>query len=90
MGRYCCIPLIIVSKKGDVSNDLILSHCGLKRHQTGCRSAVRVGWHRVSDTVLIRSEARWKTEHEGDTQLRVLIDPSGKCWVFQGQAIHLL
>lgn len=39
--------------------------------------AVRVGWHRVSDTILTRSEARWKTGHEGDTQLRVFIDHQG-------------
>lgn len=90
MGRYCCIPVIIVSKEGDVSNDLILACCGLKRHQAGCRSAVRAGWHGVSDRVLTRTGARWKTEHGGDPQLRVLFDPSGKCWVLQPQAVWLL
>lgn len=31
----------------------------------------------MSDTVLTGSEARWKTGHEGDTQLRVFIDHQG-------------
>lgn len=71
-----------------MSNDLILSCCGLKRHQPGCRSAARVGTGYL--TGLTGSEARWKTEHEGDTQFRVLLEPSEKCWVFQGQAIWSL